>query len=51
MASGSRASELALWLHDGDAVLGDGEQQTLSEVGVASIGAEMTMDSDGRMRP
>ena len=50
VVSGSEAAELALWIDDGDAVLEDGELMTLSEAGVASISAEMSMDSEGRMR-
>jgi hypothetical protein len=48
--SGDELSGLMLWVDNGDAVVQDGELQTLGQLGIASISTQMnvTVDDEGR---
>ncbi|MFK7820928.1 MAG: Ig-like domain-containing protein [Planctomycetaceae bacterium] len=48
--SGEEMDNLAVWVDDGDAILEEGELQSLADNNIASISTEMELDEQGRMR-
>ena len=48
--SGREASELALWIDDGNAILEFGELASLESFQIVSIDTHMELDDEGRMR-
>ncbi len=48
--SGSELENLAVWVDDGDAVLEDGELQSLQDNNIESISSDFEVDGEGRMR-